>query len=132
MEFPCINWLKEQRLYIRSRASTMEEPRSHTKAEVEIGELPIERTTAVVEIPEDVHSVYTTFQKKMIVLTASTAALFSPLSSNIYLPALNLLAADMHVTDAQINFTVTSYLVGASVLLSEPTDSYRSFKQSRQ
>lgn len=62
-------------------------------------------------LPVEVHSVFNPIQKKLIVLTASTAALLSPLASNIYLPALNLIAADMHVSDSQINFTVTSYLV---------------------
>lgn len=64
-----------------------------------------------VEAAEDVHSVFHPLQRKLIVLTASTAALLSPLSSNIYLPALNLIATDLHVSDSQINLTVTSYLV---------------------
>ena len=63
------------------------------------------------DLPLQVHSVFSPIQKKLIVLTASTAALLSPLASNIYLPALNLIAADLHVSDSQINFTVTSYLV---------------------
>ena len=61
--------------------------------------------------PVEVHSVFSPFQKKLIVLIASTAALLSPLASNMYLPALNLIAADLDVSDTQINFTVTSYLV---------------------
>lgn len=76
-----------------------------------IEELLLEPTTPIVDIPDDVHSVFNPFQKKLIVLTASTAALFSPLSSNIYLPALNLLASDMQVSNSKINLTVTSYLV---------------------
>jgi hypothetical protein len=49
--------------------------------------------------------------KKFIILTASTAAFFSPLASNIYLPGLNLLARDLHVSDSKINLTGTTYLV---------------------
>ncbi|KAL8846394.1 MAG: hypothetical protein Q9221_008507 [Calogaya cf. arnoldii] len=64
-----------------------------------------------VGVLEESHSVFTAFQKKLIVLTASTAALLSPLSSNVYLPALNLIAQDLDVTDSQINFAVTSYLI---------------------
>jgi len=64
----------------------------------------------------EVHSVFSPKQKKFIVLTASTAAFFSPLSSNIYLPALGLLAQDLSVSDSQINLTVTSYLVWTSTL----------------
>ena len=110
--------------------SIMEPPPLDTKAQVE--ELEVERTAPPVEIPEEVYSIYTTFQKKMIVLTASTAALFSPLSSNIYLPALNLLATDMNVSDSQINFTVTSYLVRPPTSsFGIYTDSIRSFKRFR-
>lgn len=84
--------------------------------ELKIEERCIERPIPDVNVPDDVHSIFSPVQKRLIVLTASTAALFSPLSSNIYLPALNLLAADMHVSDSKINLTVTSYLVRASVL----------------
>ena len=66
------------------------------------------------EVDEDVHSVFSPLQKRLIVLTASTAALLSPLSSNIYLPALNLIASDLHVSNSLINLTVTSYLVCAT------------------
>lgn len=79
--------------------------------EAKVEDILIERTEFAVDIPEDVHSIWSPLQKKLIVLMASTAALFSPLSSHIYLPALNLLAADMHVSDSKINLTVTSYLV---------------------
>lgn len=37
--------------------------------------------------------------------------LISPLSSSIYLPALNSLAQDMHISVSLINLTVTTYLV---------------------
>ncbi|KAL8647091.1 MAG: hypothetical protein Q9226_006579 [Calogaya cf. arnoldii] len=79
-----------------------------TRFDVDDGEL---ECSQYVEVLEESHSVFTPFQKKLIVLTASTAALLSPLSSNIYLPALNLIAEDLDVTDSQINFTVTSYLI---------------------
>ncbi|KAK7750629.1 hypothetical protein SLS62_007476 [Diatrype stigma] len=59
----------------------------------------------------EVYSVFSPRRKKFIVLTASTAAFFSPLSSNIYLPALNILARDLSVSDSQINLTVTTYLI---------------------
>jgi hypothetical protein len=111
-------------------ASAPEDTKSDTKGQV--GELVVERTTPAIDIPKDVHSIFTTFQKKMIVLTASTAALFSPLSSNIYLPALNLLAEEMNVSNSQINFTVTSYLVFVYRLLLNDSDDFRSFKHSHQ
>ncbi|RDW74527.1 putative MFS efflux transporter [Aspergillus mulundensis] len=50
-------------------------------------------------------------QKRLIILTASLASTFSPLSSNIYYPALIALASDLHVSPSQINLTITTYMV---------------------
>ena len=58
------------------------------------------------------YSTFTTTQKKLIVLTASVAAFFSPLSANMYLPALNVIASDLNVSSTLINLTITTYLVG--------------------
>jgi len=56
-------------------------------------------------------SIYGPREKKFIVLMASLAALLSPLSANIYYPALNILAAELSVSLALINLTITAYLV---------------------
>ena len=71
----------------------------------------VEQANTPTEIPNEVHSIFSPNNKKFIILTASTAAFFSPLSSNIYLPALNLLARDLHVSGSKINLTVTTFLV---------------------
>ncbi|KAI4184659.1 MAG: hypothetical protein LQ348_004516 [Seirophora lacunosa] len=81
------------------------------KAQYNAEKRSMDSQSVCVEAAEDVHSVFHPLQRKLIVLTASTAALLSPLSSNIYLPALNLIATDLHVSDSQINLTVTSYLI---------------------
>jgi hypothetical protein len=60
---------------------------------------------------DEPHSIYTTNQKRAIILAASIAAFFSPLSANIYLPALNTLAKDLSVSNTLITLTVTTYLV---------------------
>ena len=60
------------------------------------------------------YSVFTPVQKKVMVFTASLGAVFSPMSTTIYLPALNTLASDLHVSSAKINLTVTTFLVGRS------------------
>lgn len=57
------------------------------------------------------YSVFTVPQKKAIVLSASLGALFSPMSTTIYLPALNQIAGDLHVSSSKINLTVTTFLV---------------------
>lgn len=57
------------------------------------------------------YSVFSKSQIRYIVFTASWAGFFSPLSSQIYFPALNTLANDLHVSYSLINLTLTSYMV---------------------
>ncbi|KAK5138427.1 hypothetical protein LTR08_000013 [Meristemomyces frigidus] len=57
------------------------------------------------------YSIFTTKQKRFIVLMVASAGFFSPLSANIYFPALNTLATDFHVSAATINLTLTSYMI---------------------
>ncbi|RAL04653.1 putative citrate synthase [Aspergillus ibericus CBS 121593] len=57
------------------------------------------------------YSVFTATQKHLIILTAALASSFSPLSANIYYPALNSIAADLHVSSSQINLTITTYML---------------------
>lgn len=61
------------------------------------------------------YSVFTTSQKRYIVFSASWAGFFSPVSSQIYFPALNSIADDLGVTSALINLTLTSYMVGLPI-----------------
>jgi len=63
------------------------------------------------ETSNEPHSIYTRNQKKVIILVASIASFFSPMSANIYLPALNSIAKDLKVSNSLITLTVTSYLV---------------------
>jgi hypothetical protein len=50
-------------------------------------------------------------EKAFVIVVGSFAALISPLSSSVYLPALNSLARDMNVSVSLINLTITTYLV---------------------
>lgn len=61
------------------------------------------------------YSVFTRGQKWYIVFTASWAGFFSPVSSQIYFPALNTLARDLNVSSSLINLTLTSYMVSVAV-----------------
>lgn len=63
-----------------------------------------------------VYSVFTPNQKRFIVFMASWAGFFSPVSGQIYFPALNSLSRDLHVSNGMINLTLTSYMVVASRL----------------
>ncbi|KAJ5305282.1 uncharacterized protein N7443_004942 [Penicillium atrosanguineum] len=57
------------------------------------------------------YSVFTVSQRRYIVFMASWAGFFSPVSSQIYFPALNTLAKDLHVSNSLINLTLTSYMI---------------------
>lgn len=56
-------------------------------------------------------SVFTRNQKRFIVVMASWAGFFSPVSANIYYPALNSLARDLNASISLINLTLTSYMI---------------------
>ena len=58
-----------------------------------------------------IHSIFTKRQKYFIVFMASWGGFFSPLTANIYFPALNALSADLHVSSTLINLTLTSYMI---------------------
>ena len=70
------------------------------------------QSLAAVSTAGPVHSVFTKNQKRFIVVMASFGGFFSPVSANIYFPALNALAKDLGVTSTLINLTLTSYMVG--------------------
>ncbi|KAF2002539.1 MFS general substrate transporter [Amniculicola lignicola CBS 123094] len=60
------------------------------------------------EIP---YTIFTTAEKRFMAFVISFAALFSPLSSTIYLPALNPLANDLHVSPSKINLSITTFMI---------------------
>lgn len=49
--------------------------------------------------------------KISIILTASFAAIISPISGSIYFPAIPTLSKDLHVSVSLITLTITTYLV---------------------
>ena len=60
------------------------------------------------------YACYSTFSNKAkrgIVLLVALAGFFSPLSANIYFPALEYIASDLHVSLELMNLTITAYLV---------------------
>lgn len=60
---------------------------------------------------DEAYSVFTTTQKKAIVLVASLCSFLSPLTGSIYYPALTVIARDYHVSNTAVNLTVTTYLI---------------------
>ncbi|KAL4800352.1 citrate synthase-like protein [Aspergillus venezuelensis] len=54
---------------------------------------------------------YTPTHKKIIILTTTLASTFSPLSSNIYYPALNGIARELGVSSGEVNLSITGYMI---------------------
>ncbi|KAJ6115458.1 hypothetical protein N7486_001236 [Penicillium sp. IBT 16267x] len=57
------------------------------------------------------YSVLPAGEKALVIIAGSFAALISPLSSSIYLPAMTSIAQEMDVSVSLINFTITTYLI---------------------
>ncbi|EED20513.1 florfenicol exporter, putative [Talaromyces stipitatus ATCC 10500] len=57
------------------------------------------------------YSIFSPSMKRYIVIAASCAGFFSPISSQIYFPAMNTLAKDLSVSISLINLTMTSYMI---------------------
>ncbi len=57
------------------------------------------------------YSVFTKGERRMMILLIGFAMLFSPLTANIYFPAMSKLEADLDTAAQLINLTMTSYLV---------------------
>lgn len=99
---------------------------SEHKACSTVGNVPDEEKSEVA------YSAFTEREKIMTVLMVSFIGLFSPLSANIYYPALNSLANDLDVSITLIGLTITTYMVRNPLVLHtvsmliEPTDPSRS------
>jgi len=71
-----------------------------------------ESKTATTPIPDDKpYSIFTTRQKWTIVVIVSFAGMFSPLTANIYFPAIPVIANDFNKSVELINLTITMYMV---------------------
>lgn len=67
---------------------------------------------------------YTVLSEKEKIMSISIAAIvsfMSPVSANIYYPAVNLLSRDLDVSRSTINLTVTAFMVGRTCLVFNPS-----------
>lgn len=60
---------------------------------------------------EKLYSIYTRQEKWFIVMIASLAGLFSPLTANVYFPAIPTITLAFHKSIESINLSVTAYMV---------------------
>ncbi|EKM49555.1 uncharacterized protein PHACADRAFT_178975 [Phanerochaete carnosa HHB-10118-sp] len=75
------------------------------------GQILLEQPQPTPDKPNKPYSIYTNREKWIIVTMAAVAGLFSPLTSQIYFPALPTLAKAFHTSTENINLTVTMYVL---------------------
>lgn len=61
--------------------------------------------------PAAPHSIFPRGKRIFIIAMAATCGLVSPLSGNIFYPALNPLSHDLHVSSSLINISLTTYMI---------------------
>ncbi|TAQ86947.1 hypothetical protein B7494_g4729 [Chlorociboria aeruginascens] len=61
------------------------------------------------------YSHFTKTQKRLIVSLVTFAAVFSPLSSFIFFPAVDALSASLNIPVEKVNLTITSYMIVAGI-----------------
>ncbi|KAL2002553.1 hypothetical protein VTN02DRAFT_6502 [Thermoascus thermophilus] len=80
-----------------------------------VGAIPDVEKNGEVNPPQDAppppYSVFSTKMKIFIIVMSAISTLFSPMTSFIYLPALDKLADYYHTSVAKINFSVTTYMI---------------------
>ena len=82
----------------------------YEKAEPATHEITPTKSQGAESLGKD-YSIFSNWQKKFIVFTATMGAFFSPFSTQIYFPALTSIAEDLHVSNGKINLTMTTYMV---------------------
>lgn len=63
------------------------------------------------------YSVFTHGEKRIIIFCAGVCSFLSPISAQIYFPALNQISASLHVSYDLVNLTITTYLVSRPLSL---------------
>ncbi|KXT04094.1 hypothetical protein AC578_4915 [Pseudocercospora eumusae] len=105
----------EERSEEDANASANDEIKTSSKASPDGSRLEaVTEKQLVVEhhaISSEDYSIFTTGQKRAIIVAGPFAAWFSPMSGSLYHPALNSAASDLHVSSPKANTTVTAYLI---------------------
>ncbi|PYH95649.1 MFS general substrate transporter [Aspergillus ellipticus CBS 707.79] len=70
---------------------------------------PITQTASTAPPPP--YTLLTEKQKIFTIAMASIVGFLAPVSANIYYPAINQLSKDLHVSNSQINLTITTFMI---------------------
>ncbi|KAF9068155.1 major facilitator superfamily domain-containing protein [Rhodocollybia butyracea] len=67
--------------------------------------------TDTINSAEAPYSVFSKRKRVFIIIMTTLCAIISPLSANIYFPALNVLSAELHVSSSLINVSLTTFMI---------------------
>ncbi|KLU89999.1 hypothetical protein MAPG_08966 [Magnaporthiopsis poae ATCC 64411] len=104
----------------------MEPQKPQCDVEQAAAALPPLLLPATTDEPPPPYSVFSRGEKRLLVCVVGVAMLFSPLTANIYFPAMTQLQTDLAASEQQINLSITTYLVlqaVAPVLFGDLADS---------
>lgn len=88
-------------------------PSGHLSSKTPVGDkTPVEEVCE--QLPPETKPVYTALslsRRRFILGIITVAGIFGPLAGNIYLPALPVIGRQFHRTEAEINITVTVFMI---------------------
>jgi MFS family permease len=67
--------------------------------------------TQDINTKKEPYTVFSTQQQIILVIITAFTAMISPLTANIYLPALNQIEESLQINTEQVNLTVTVYMI---------------------
>lgn len=106
---PLQNQKNDSQHYTEEATQTLPSPVSHSMEDkISPTNPPQQQSDVISDAP---YSIFSEPIKITVIITSSFAALISPISASIYYPALNPLAADLHVSLSAITLTITTYMV---------------------
>ncbi|MCJ1313724.1 hypothetical protein MMC25_007404 [Agyrium rufum] len=83
-----------------------------TQAKEFLEKAPVTDVEAVPTSPSaPLHTVFTRNQRVFVMVMTTLASFFSPLSGQIYFPAIPEIAKDYHTNTGRINLTITTYMI---------------------
>ncbi|KAH6658584.1 major facilitator superfamily domain-containing protein [Truncatella angustata] len=64
---------------------------------------------------ENVYSIFTLSERRILVFATSIVSFIGPLTGNIYTPVLNSIAQELQISTAEVNLSITVYLISQGV-----------------
>jgi multidrug resistance protein len=83
----------------------------HLREDQAASEGEAEKSLARIATVDHPYTSYNSRMKVIIVLVATTGGLFSPFTTNIYFPAIDIISNALHVSVSDVGLTITTYMI---------------------